>query len=115
MIDRLLDLLSRPLPFAVLAEFAGDPLFAIPRRERLTPSMELAMKEVVAFLMQHPYCVFYTSESQTSKNLVYTDAFRRFIVGLTGPGRPGRGMSAAELARVSGMPLDLVEEWLRSP
>ena len=44
---------------------------------------------------------------------VYSDDFRRFVVGLVAPGRPGEGMSTAHLASATGVPLGTLKDWFR--
>lgn len=45
----------------------------------------------------------------------YSDDFRRFVLGLVGPGQPGEGMSIAALAYATDVPADVLTEWLDSP
>lgn len=42
----------------------------------------------------------------------YSDEFRRFIVGLTGPKQPGEKMSLPELADATGIAEAILKEWL---
>ena len=41
----------------------------------------------------------------------YLDDFRRFFVGLVGSGQPGEGLSIAELAEASNLPLGTLKSW----
>lgn len=42
-----------------------------------------------------------------------TGMFRRFVLGLTASGQPGHGMAIADLAWATGVPEDMLENWLR--
>lgn len=59
------------------------------------------------YLMDHPGAVYGVGKRRT-----YSDGFRRFIVGLRDPGQPGEGMSAHDLADVSGIPPGTMKDWL---
>lgn len=43
---------------------------------------------------------------------VYNKDFRCFVVGLGDPGQPGEGMSVAQLAAVSHVPMGTLKDWL---
>ena len=45
----------------------------------------------------------------------YTDNFRRFIVGLVEPGEVGEGLSVAQLAEASSVPLGTLKSWFAQP
>jgi hypothetical protein len=79
----------------------------LPRR--LSPeARRVALLEVATdYLMAHPGAACKSEDGFTC-----TDDFRRFIVGLTGPGQPAEKMSLAELATVTRIPHDLLREWL---
>lgn len=59
------------------------------------------------FLLEHPGAVCGVAERRT-----YSDDFRRFVVGMTAPGGPAEGMSVAELAGVTALPLGTLKDWL---
>ncbi len=44
---------------------------------------------------------------------IYTDDFLGFVMSLAAPGEPGRGLSTSELACVSGVPIAVLNDWLR--
>ena len=73
-------------------------------------SLETLLMAVRDYLFEHPGATCGTAERRT-----YSDAFRRFIVGLTGPGQPAEGKSVADLAYASGVPLGTLKDWLRPP
>lgn len=62
------------------------------------------------YLMRHPGSACHTGQRQ-----VYSDGFRRFVVGLLEPGMPGEGLSVVELAEVSGVPYGTLKDWVRLP
>ena len=78
-----------------------------PQRPPPTPLIQV-VQTVTEFLMTHP-----GSACQKGGRFKATGMFRRFILGLTAPGQPGEGMSAAELAYATGVPLEMLENWLR--
>lgn len=46
---------------------------------------------------------------------VYSDGFRRFVLGLQAPSQPGERLSEAELADAVGIPFGTLKDWLRIP
>jgi len=63
---------------------------------------------VIVYLLDHPGAAYRREERR-----IYSDDFRRFIVGLTAPGQPGEGLSAAVLASACRLPTGTVKAWLR--
>lgn len=63
-------------------------------------------KAVQHFLMNHP-----GAAQQSTERGRYSDAFRRFIVGLIEPGQPGEGMSVADLAEATCIPVGTLKDW----
>lgn len=59
------------------------------------------------YLLDNPGAV-----SGQGERRFYTDGFRCLVVGVRDPGQPGEGMSVAELAAVSRVPLGTLKDWL---
>ena len=59
------------------------------------------------YVMAHPGSVDGKGERRT-----YSDDFRRFVVGLTGPGQIAEGMSDRGLADLVGVPLTTLYDWM---
>jgi hypothetical protein len=83
-----------------------------PGRPTSAPSPESVILRVTMavrdYAMTHAGAVCWGGERS-----VYSDGFRRFIVGLADPGQPGEGMSTADLTFATGVPLGTLKEWLR--
>lgn len=62
------------------------------------------------YLMRHPGSACHTGERQ-----IYSDGFRRFVVGLMAPGQPGAGLTVMEMAEMTGVPYGTLKDWLRHP
>lgn len=58
------------------------------------------------YLMRHPGSAYFDRDRYH-----YLDDFRRFIVGLVAPGQPGEGMTVAQLAEASSLPLGTLKSW----
>ena len=71
------------------------------------PMMKVALC-IQRYIMANP-----GSACGTGERSVYSDGFRRFVVGLAAPGQPGEAMSTAELASACGLPLGTLKDWLR--
>lgn len=86
-------------------------LIGKPGRPRSLPSEQSATLAVVVtvrdYLADHAGALCGTTERR-----IYSDGFRRFIVGLTAPQQPAADMSAADLAYASGVPLGTLKTWL---
>ncbi|MBI3926972.1 MAG: hypothetical protein HY319_15660, partial [Armatimonadetes bacterium] len=67
------------------------------------------LKALYAYLCEHPGSV-----CGRGRRRVYSDGFRRLVVDLIGPGRPGEGMTVEELASASIVPLGTLKDWLRT-
>lgn len=67
------------------------------------------LETLFAYLCDHPGAVCGQGRRRT-----YSDGFRRLVVGLLDPGKPGEGMTVAELASVSQVPLGTLKDWLRT-
>ena len=72
-----------------------------------TPTMLAVVKAVRDYAIAHPGSVNGNKERRT-----YTDAFRRFVVGLMDPGKPGEHMHINEMVEASGVPLGTLKDWL---
>lgn len=95
-----------------LRAFEVVPLMiAKPGRPASQPSDESTRVAVLDtlydYLLDNPGAV-----SGEGKRRLYTDDFRRLVVGLRDPGQPGEGMSVAELAAVSRVPQGTLKDWL---
>jgi transposase InsO family protein len=55
---------------------------------------------------------FLVPRDPVSGRRIYTDAFRRFVVGLAEPGQLAEGVSEADLADLVGIPLGTLYNWL---
>lgn len=75
-----------------------------------TQGRTAALAAVVNFLVRHPGALLKREEGH-----LYTDDYRRFVVGLGGHGQPGEGLSHEELASVTCVPLETLREWLCNP
>ena len=62
------------------------------------------------YLKHHPGSAYIERERH-----YYLDHFRRFIVGLVEAGQPGEGLSVAQLAQASGIPLGTLKSWFGQP
>ena len=72
-------------------------------------TLEAVRIAVNAFLRAHPGAV-----CENGSRCVYSDGWRRFVVGLLDAGQPGHGMSIADLAVATGVRLGTLKTWLRS-
>jgi transposase InsO family protein len=61
------------------------------------------------YLIRHPGSAYFDQGRHH-----YLDDFRRFIVGLVEPGQPGEGLSVAQLAEASSIPLGTLKSWFGS-
>ena len=75
-----------------------------------TQGRTAALAAVCNFLVRHPGALLKREEGH-----LCTDDYRRFVVGLGGPGQPGEGLSHEELASVTCVPLETLHEWLCNP
>lgn len=91
-----------------------DDLAGKPGRPRPAASPVSALLDVVGrvrdHLMSHGGAV-----CGTGPRRVYSDGFRRFIVGLADPGEPGHDLTVDELASSVGVPLGTLKDWLSGP
>jgi transposase InsO family protein len=62
------------------------------------------------YLMKHPGSAYANQDRYH-----YLDDYRCFIVGLLDPGQPGEGLSVAQLAEASSIPLGTLKSWFSSP
>lgn len=73
------------------------------------PEAEVAvLKAVLTFTYSNAGAVVDGGERRT-----YSDDFRRFVVGLTGPGQVGEGMAMDDLAKACCLPMGTVKGWMR--
>jgi transposase InsO family protein len=83
-------------------------------RPALTPpppdSVVAVSRHIQGYLLRHP-----GSAQVSQERFHYTDNFRRFIVGLVGPGQPGEGLSVAQLAEASSIPHGTLKSWFSQP
>lgn len=66
-------------------------------------------QKVIGFLMDNPGCVV------PGQRRVYSDGFRRFVVGLVAPGQPGETVSLADIAATIQVPVRTLRDWLATP
>jgi transposase InsO family protein len=99
----MLERLRASLP--VLEKAAGRPS---------APSGENAVWLVIAavrdYALEHPGCVYTVSSRR-----VYSDGFRRFIVGLRATGQPGANLPLSELSEATTVPVGTLKEWIAMP
>lgn len=62
------------------------------------------------YLMAHP-----GAATRKGARRFYSDGFRRFILDLMAPGKPGAALSVTGFAEVVGVPYDTLREWMRPP
>lgn len=62
---------------------------------------------ILEYVKFHPGAIDGTRERHT-----YSDGFRRFVVGLAGPGQLAEGMTDTLLASLAGVPLATLHDWL---
>jgi hypothetical protein len=74
------------------------------------PTRQAVQTAIHAYLRAHPGAV-----SGNGPRTVYSDGFRRFVVQLVAPGQAAEGLSAADLAEVTGVPLGTLKNWLFPP
>lgn len=84
----------------------GRPFNAPPEPK----AREAVLVAVRDYLIAHPGSVFGAGVRK-----VYSDGFRRFVLGLQAPGQPGERLSEAELADAVGIPFGTLKDWLRIP
>lgn len=93
----------------LLGTLAGKP--GRPISEPVPADARLAVSRAIQdYLMRHPGSAYLERE-----RYCYLDHFRRFIVGLVEPGQPGGGLSVAELADASLIPLGTLKGWFGQP
>ena len=89
-------------------------LLAKPGRPTAEPapgqSLLAVSRAIQDYLMRHP-----GAASVENGRYGYSDGFRRFIVGLVEPGEVGEGLSAAQLAEASSIPLGTLKSWFAQP
>lgn len=83
----------------------GRPTFSTPPVEA-----QEVLSATLDFLMDHAGAVCGQGERR-----IYSDGFRRFVIDLTAPGRPGAGLAIAALAENTRIPLGTLKDWLRMP
>ena len=84
----------------------GRPLSAPVEKE----SEKKVLRALYDYVIEHPGAV-----DGTGKRRHYSDAFRRFVVGLLDEGQPGEGLSLAALATCANIPLATLKDWLHPP
>jgi len=95
----------RELLFTLMGK-PGRPSSAPPAH-----SSQLAVSRAInIYLLDKPGAA-YSSQVRTH----YLDSFRCFILGLMDPGQPGEGLSVAELAEASTIPLGTLKGWFQNP
>lgn len=93
----------------LLGTLAGKP--GRPVSEPVSADARLAVSRAIQnYLMRHPGSAYLERE-----RYCYLDDFRRFIVGLVEPGQPGAGLSVAQLADASQIPLGTLKGWFWQP
>jgi len=85
----------------------GRPATPPPVQDLTTLVVVVAVRD---YLQAHPGAACGRGE-----RTAYTDAFRRFVVGLAGPGQPGETLSMTDLAFATGVPVGTLKDWLRQP
>lgn len=68
------------------------------------------LRAVRDFLMEHPGAV-----TGRGARRHYSDGFRRFVVGLAGPGAVAEPLTVEQLADAAGVSLGTLKDWLRVP
>lgn len=71
-----------------------------------TDALLVVSRCIQDYLMRHPGSAHFHQG-----RFHYLDDFRRFIVGLVGPGQPGEGLSVAQLADATSLPLGTLKSW----
>lgn len=89
-------------------------LMGRPGRPTVEPAPErsllLVSRCIQDYLMRHP-----GAASVENYRYGYSDGFRRFIVGLVEPGEVGEGLSVAQIAEASSIPLGTLKGWFALP
>ena len=67
----------------------------------------IAFISIREYLFDHPFSALVVKGER-----VFNDDYRRFVVGLTGPGEACERMSVDELAQVTGVADYVLETWL---
>jgi len=85
-------------------------LLGKPGRPPSPPPKDLSLlkvsKAVQDYLMRHPGSAY-----QSQEKCSYNDGFRRFVVGLVETGQPGEGLTVADLAEATCIPLGTLKDW----
>lgn len=81
-----------------------------PSEEAPAVSLLAVSRCIQDYLMRHPGSAYFDQDRHH-----YLDDFRRFVVGLVEPGQPGQGLSVAQLAEASSIPLGTLKSWFGSP
>ena len=89
----------------LLATLAGKPGRPV-AKPAPAEAQQAVSRAILNYLMRHPGSAYLERE-----RYCYLDDFRRFIVGLVEPGQPGSGLSVAQLADASQIPLGTLKNW----
>ncbi len=88
-----------------LPELLGQP-GRPPASPPLRDSVLRVSQAIQDYLLQNP-----GSAHLCGERFCYSDKFRRFILALVEPGQPGEGLSMAQLAEASRVPLGTLKGW----
>ena len=89
----------------LLPTLVGKP--GRPTSASVPANSQLAVSRCIQdYLMRHPGSAYFDRDRYH-----YVDDFRRFIVGLVAPSQPGEGMTIAQLAEASSLPLGTLKSW----
>lgn len=94
-------------------EVALSSLLESPGRPSTRPADSSTREKVLVALYEFLMCNPGAACGNPQRR-VYSDGFRRFVVGLGDQGGPGEGLSTAELAALTGVPLGTLKDWMRT-
>lgn len=88
-----------------LAGKPGRPRRGVSQPEQVQPDVTGCVRD---YLMNHAGAV-----CGRGTRRIYSDGFRRFVLSLAEPGKPGYSLTVEELAGAAGIPPGTLKDWLR--